>query len=125
MSHRLSLCMIVRNEELRLQACLDSARDLVSEIVVVDTGSTDATQQIALRNGATVLPFEFRHVDFGSARNHAIARATGEWILALDADESLHSGSLPLIETLVAQNDNAGYYVERHNHAVGKSEPVI
>jgi len=117
--------MIVRNEELRLQACLDSARDLVNEILVVDTGSTDATQQIALRNGATVLPFDFQHVDFASARNYAIARATGEWILALDADETLHSESLPLIETLVNRNDNAGYYVERHNHAAGKSEPAI
>jgi glycosyltransferase involved in cell wall biosynthesis len=117
--------MIVRNEELRLQACLDSARDLVSEIVVVDTGSTDATQRIALSNGATVLPFDFRHIDFASARNHAIARATGEWILALDADETLHHESLPLIEKLLARNENAGYYVERHNHAAGKSEPTI
>jgi glycosyltransferase involved in cell wall biosynthesis len=117
--------MIVRNEELCLQACLDSARDLVSEIVVVDTGSTDATRQIALRNGATVLPFDFRHVDFAAARNYAVAEATGEWILALDADETLHCESLPLIETLLARNDNAGYYVERHNHAAGKPEPAI
>ena len=56
MAASLTLCMIVRNEERNLQACLDSVHGIVDELVVVDTGSTDATSEIAARNGAKVLP---------------------------------------------------------------------
>src|SRR5580704_9467536 len=112
----LSLCMIVKNEERNLARCLDSVRGLAGELIVVDTGSTDATPRIAAGFGAQVIPFDFTRVDFAAARNQAIARATGRWILMLDADETLDPASAPLIEKLIAQNENAGYFVERHNH---------
>lgn len=114
-SFNLSLCMIVKNEERSLLRCLDSISSLAPEIIVVDTGSTDATPAIAASHGAQVIPFDFSVVDFAAARNQALARANSRWILALDADEILHPGSLPLIQELIAHEENAGYYFERLN----------
>ena len=85
---RLSLCMIVRNEEKRLPRCLASAMPWAGETIVVDTGSTDGTIALAERAGARVLHFAWRD-DFAAARNHALAAATREWVLVLDADEIL------------------------------------
>lgn len=113
----LSLCMIVRNEERDLPRCLDSVRDLAGELIVVNTGSTDATLSIAARYGAETIPFDFTTVDFAAARNRAIARARGRWILMLDADETLDRAGAPTIQTLVALDENAGYFLERHNRS--------
>jgi tetratricopeptide (TPR) repeat protein len=85
---RLTVCLITRNEERFLGQCLESIRALASQIVVVDTGSTDWTRDIAARYGAEVYSFEWRD-DFSAARNAALERATGDWILFLDADEEL------------------------------------
>ena len=112
----LSLCMIVRNEERTLPRCLDAVRSLCSEMVIVDTGSTDMTPEIASGYGAKVTHFDFTFVDFAAARNHGLKLATGQWILVLDADEILHSESLPLVEEFLSRNDNAGYYFERVNY---------
>jgi glycosyltransferase involved in cell wall biosynthesis len=117
MPNTLSLCMIVKNEESNLRRCLDSARELAGEIVVVDTGSTDRTPSIAACYGAKVLPFDFRVIDFAAARNHAVAQASGRWILMLDADEILDTGSARAIDSLVAADENAGYFLERRNHS--------
>ncbi|UHA76190.1 glycosyltransferase family 2 protein [Paenibacillus sp. 481] len=78
--------MIVKNEEESLQRCLDSVIDLVDEIVIVDTGSTDNTKQIAARNQACLYDFEWID-DFGAARNYAFSKATQEYIFWLDADD--------------------------------------
>lgn len=112
----LSLCMIVKNEERVLSRCLDSVKALDPEIITVDTGSTDTTPAIAARFSATVIPFDFTVVDFAAARNQALARATGSWILVLDADEALHSASVPLLAQLIQKKENAGYFLERLNH---------
>src|SRR5271169_5094590 len=88
----LSLCMIVKNEEHNLPRCLDSVRDLAGECIVVDTGSTDATPRIAAGYGAEVIPFNFDFVDFAAARNHALSRAHGRWILMLDLSRDEHDG---------------------------------
>src|SRR4051795_2389135 len=80
--------MIVKNEQENLPACLESVRGLFDEIVVVDTGSTDRTMEIALEFGARV--FDFVWVDdFAAARNAALARATGDYAFWLDADDVL------------------------------------
>ena len=84
----ISLCMIVRNEEAHLADCLESAADLANEIIVVDTGSTDRTKEIATAHGARVYDFGWID-DFGAARNESICRATSDWILWLDADDRL------------------------------------
>lgn len=85
---RVSAVLIVRDEEAFLTACLDSIRAHVDEIVVVDTGSTDRSIQIAKSFGATLLEREWRH-DFAWARNEGLAAASGDWLLYIDADERL------------------------------------
>ena len=107
--------MIVKNEERQLRACLDSVRGVVSEIVVVDTGSVDGTARVAGEYGAQVAPFDFSFVDFSAARNFSISRATGDWIFVLDADESLVQESVSELREIVARGENAGYYVGRDN----------
>jgi glycosyltransferase involved in cell wall biosynthesis len=84
----LSLCMITRDEEAELDECLRAAADVVDEIVILDTGSTDRTLEIARAHGARVYR-ERWHNDFASARNAALAHCRGRWILSLDADERL------------------------------------
>ncbi len=81
-----SLCMIVKNEEKHLPRCLRCARPIVDEIVVVDTGSTDRTRDIASAFGARVFDFPWND-DFAAARNFSLTQAAGDWILVLDADE--------------------------------------
>ncbi len=89
---RLSVCLIVKNEERFLAQCLKSVRDLAHQIVVVDTGSTDRTVEIAKEHGAEVHPFTWSD-DFSAARNAALEHATGDWVLVLDADEELPATS--------------------------------
>jgi len=81
-----SFALIVRNEEAKLPACLESIAGIAGEIIVVDTGSTDRTKEAAAGFGAKV--FEFPWIDdFAAARNECIRHASGEWIFWLDADE--------------------------------------
>lgn len=82
----LSLAMIVKNEARCLARCLDSVKAIVNEIIVADTGSTDDTANLARSFGARVHPFAWTG-DFAAARNFALAQATSDWILVLDADE--------------------------------------
>lgn len=84
----LSLCMIVKNEKQNLPRCLASVQPYVNEIVVVDTGSEDETPEIAKQFGARLEYFEWCN-DFAAARNYALSKVTGDWILVLDADEEL------------------------------------
>ncbi|MEA5576292.1 tetratricopeptide repeat protein [Anabaena sp. UHCC 0451] len=80
--------MIVKNEEASLPKCLESVQNVVDEIVVLDTGSNDTTPEIAQHFGAKVHYFQWCN-DFSAARNEALKYVTGDWILVLDADESL------------------------------------
>ncbi len=101
---KVSLTMIVRNEESNLPACLESARDIFDEIVIVDTGSTDRTVEIAQSFGARV--FDFVWVDdFAAARNTALARATGDYAFWLDADDVLDPAERVKLKSLL---DNLG-----------------
>lgn len=84
----ISLCMIVKNEERNLPRCLESVQGQVDEIIVVDTGSTDTTAQVAARYGAQVVNFPWVN-DFSAARNTSLDHASGDWVLWLDADEEL------------------------------------
>jgi len=98
----ISLCMIVKNEEQVLARCLASVEPLVHEMVVVDTGSTDRTADIAHVFGARVLRFTWDG-NFANARNHGIDHARGGWILALDADEVLSKADYPMVLRAVSQ----------------------
>jgi glycosyltransferase involved in cell wall biosynthesis len=113
-SPTLSLCMIARNEERHLARCLDSVRGLVDEIVVVDTGSTDATMAIAAERGARVVELPWRD-DFSLAHNASIEQARCDWILSLDADESLAARDHASIRAFLSRPDlDAVTAVQRH-----------
>ena len=84
----ISLCMIVKNEEQVLARCLDSVRGLMDEIIIVDTGSTDKTKEIAAKYTDKIYDFEWIS-DFSAARNFAFSKASCEYIYSADADEVL------------------------------------
>ena len=107
---RLSLSMIVRDEEKFLEGCLGSVRGIVDEIVLVDTGSTDATIAIAQRHGAKVVQQSWRD-DFAEARNTSLSYCTGEWVLYLDADERLLPGQENALLALLDNRSAAAYNV--------------
>ena len=86
---RLTLCMIAKDEQANLARCLWSALPVVDEIVVVDTGSSDRTADVALACGAKMVRHSWDNT-FSGARNAGLAAARGAWILVLDADEVLH-----------------------------------
>ena len=96
--------MIVRNEEARLAACLASVKGFADEMVLVDTGSVDATVAIAEQAGARVERMEWPG-DFAPARNHALQYLKGDWVLVLDADEQLRPEVIPSLKALMAQPD--------------------
>jgi len=107
---RVSLTMIVKNEEANLAACLESVRDLVDEVVVVDTGSSDHTRDIARQFGAHV--YEFPWIDsFSAARNAALERATGDYAFWMDADDRLDDENRPKLRALFEslRFENAAY----------------
>lgn len=97
----LSLCMIVKNEESFIVPCLESVKHLVSQIIVVDTGSDDKTPELVKNAGATLLRHTWKN-NFAEARNVALSHATSDWILMLDADERLTpNGCKALTEKLM------------------------
>lgn len=84
----IDLCMIVKNEEKYLKKCLNNIKDLINNIIIVDTGSTDNTIEIAREFNAKIYNYKWTN-DFSEARNFSISKATSKWILILDADEIL------------------------------------
>lgn len=115
MTAKLSLCLIVKNEAGNLRRCLSSTYGVVDEIIVVDTGSTDNTCEIAMEFGATVRHFPWSE-NFSDARNFSLEKATGEWILFLDADEELAKESREALLSLTADNAVEGYFVKIINY---------
>ena len=111
----LSLCVIARNEAAFLEECLGSARQLADDIVVVDTGSTDDTRDVALRHGARVSSFAWRG-DFSAARNESLAQARGEWILILDCDEVIATPDGAAIAKLIASGEADAYRLTTRNY---------
>lgn len=100
-SESVSLCMIVKNEEACLARCLASAKPVVHELIVVDTGSTDRTKSIATVFGAKLHHFPWNG-NFSNARNHALEQAKGAWVLVLDADEMIASQDYPKIQQAIS-----------------------
>lgn len=105
-----SLCMIVRDEEDKIGACLESARPYVQEMIVVDTGSQDRTVEIAREQGASVFFLQWTE-HFAEARNFALKQASGQWILVLDADEVLTAVDSSRFTELLSDETAAGYYL--------------
>ncbi|VBB05477.1 nucleotide-diphospho-sugar transferases [Lucifera butyrica] len=114
MTTGISLCMIVKNETDTLAACLDSVKGLVNEIILVDTGSTDQTVELARSFGATVFSCPWQG-DFAAARNFSLAQASGNWLLVLDADETLAPGSPAILLQEIRQPGVEGFYIPIRN----------
>lgn len=96
----LSVCMIVKNEAAFIDAAIKSVGEIADQVVVVDTGSTDGTQEIARSAGAEVFSLPWPG-SFAASRNESLSHATGDWILILDADERLHKNSAQSLRYLV------------------------
>jgi glycosyltransferase involved in cell wall biosynthesis len=120
----LSVAIITLNEERNLERTLQSVRALAGEIVVLDCGSTDRTQEIARRLGAKVFVEEWK--GYGTQKNSAIAKCTGDWVLSLDADEVVEP---ELASEIVSVTENAasgtknppnGYFIPRKNFFLGR-----
>lgn len=110
MRSRVSAAMIVRNEEAFLNECLRSIVDEVDEIVIVDTGSVDRTQEIAARYDARIIERPWAN-DFSAARNCAIDHATGDWILYIDADERLAVPTPGALRTAISDSDVVAFWM--------------
>ena len=105
----ISLCMIVKNEEAFLDGALKSVKSVLGlgDIVVVDTGSTDRTKEIALENGARVFDFSWID-DFSAARNFAAEKAENDWIFVLDADEEVTEADSGELEAFIKNARDVG-----------------
>lgn len=101
---KISACVITKNEEKNLPTCLESVKSIVSEIIVVDTGSTDRTVDIAKSYGAKVYSFEWIN-DFAAARNYAIEQARFDWIIFLDADEYFAPECVKYVKRAIKEAD--------------------
>ncbi len=113
----LSVCLIAKNEERFLAGALASVREVADEIVLVDTGSTDRTVEIAREQGCRVLREPWRD-DFAAARNVGIAAARGRFLLCLDADERLVYLEGLRAALLSAPAEIGGYFLERHDRVI-------
>ena len=106
MKNKISAVLIVKNEEQILEKCLKSIQG-IDEIIIVDTGSDDKTPEIARRYTKKVFINEYKWNDnFAEARNYAKTKATGNWILSIDADEELERGGIKKIREAIATAEN-------------------
>ena len=111
----LSICMIVKNEEQHLAYCLNSLSPVADEMIVVDTGSTDKTKEIAVAFGARVFDIEWTN-DFAVARNHSLSKAQGDWILVMDADEVISFQDHAKLKKLISRKDKVAYNIITRNY---------
>jgi len=117
----LSLCMIVKNEEHFLRRCLASVASYVDEIIVVDTGSTDRSKAIAGEFTDKIYDHEWDD-DFSHARNSALNKATGDWILVLDADELIAESDLQSIRKTISDTRYDAFFLIQYNY---NNDPLI
>jgi len=124
---RLSLCMIVKNEAENLAPCIHSVKEVVDEIIVVDTGSTDHTKEVARQIGARVYDFAWCD-DFCAARNESIKCATGDYILWLDADDRMARSEvekLRRLKRMFPPEKNQAYYLVVNNQSPVDGETLF
>lgn len=117
----ISLCMIVKDEEKNIARCLDSIKDIVDEIIVVDTGSTDKTKSIVSQYTNKIYDFKWVN-DFAKARNYSFSKATKEYIFWLDADDVvLEEDRKKLICLKEEMNGEVDVYTMLYNYSQDKN----
>ena len=118
----ISLCMIVKNEEDVLERCLESAKGIVDEIIIVDTGSTDRTKEIASNYTDKIYDFEWVN-DFSKARNFSFSKATKDYILWLDADDVIfEKDKLDFLKLKEKLDGSVDLYQMKYNYTVDKDD---
>ena len=120
--NKISVLILTKNEEKNIFACIESARQLVGEIIVVDAESSDKTVEIARKTGAQVFLNPFP--DFAGQRNFAMIKASCRWVLYLDADERVTPELASSIkdQTENTSNNFVAYSVKRKNFYLGNHE---
>lgn len=119
---KISACYIVKNEAKNLAKSIKSLKNQVNEIVVVDTGSTDNTIAVARKLGAKVYSFPWQD-DFSQARNFALSKAKGDWLILLDADEYFTSKTAGNIRQVIRQAQHVdAILIQMVNYDVDKAE---
>ncbi len=115
----LTVVILTKNEEKNIADAVQSARQAADCVLVVDSGSTDATVQLAEENGARVVCRAWDN-DFSAQRNFALQQVTTEWVLYLDADERLNAELAAAIKKAVAQNERRQFAIKRKSVAFGQ-----
>ena len=110
----LSICIIAKNEEKNIERCLKCLQPYGFEIIVVDTGSTDATKKIASHYTSTIYDFEWCN-DFAAAKNFAISKATNEFVMVIDSDEYLESIDSGRLQQLLVKSSEKVGRIQRKN----------
>lgn len=120
---KISACLIVKNEEKLLPQCLDSIKGWVDEIIIVDTGSTDKTMDIARSYGAVVYEQKWKN-DFSFHRNYSISKATGDWIFIIDADEEVPSPHGVAIREFIEKDKSSDVLTIKVQNVYGAEKAV-
>ncbi|MDR1941654.1 MAG: glycosyltransferase family 2 protein [Endomicrobium sp.] len=118
MTKELSVFIITKNEEANIETCLKSVQHMADEIIVVDSGSTDKTLEIAEKYGAVVYTQNF--TSFTEQKNFALSKATGKWVLNLDADEALSPALQEEIKAIINSTDKSGFWIPVNNEFLGR-----
>ncbi|NTV24300.1 MAG: glycosyltransferase [Nanoarchaeota archaeon] len=120
--NKISLCMIVKDEETCIETCIDSVKEFVDEAIIVDTGSTDRTKEIAKRYTKKVFDYKWEE-DFAKARNRSIGYATGDWILILDADEVIAKEDIKKLKETIEKTDASAILLIQRDYSQNMARP--
>ena len=127
---KLSAIIMAKNEASIISQCLESIKDICDEIILVDTGSTDNTKEIASKYTNKIYDFKFKSddledVDFGAARNESLKHVTSEWILMIDCDEVIPEEAKPMLRQLLALNNSKNVYNVNIKNLIDNNDPVM
>jgi glycosyltransferase involved in cell wall biosynthesis len=117
--HALSVAIIAKNEAHRIAACLESVRTLATEVIVVDSGSTDGTPALCRALGARLIETDW--AGYGAQKNRAVREAAHDWVLCLDADEQVTPELAQAIGAALATPDFYAYRMKRRNRFLGRA----